>query len=127
MRRWIEDSTGRGILLHARHALGGVAERLNATVLKTVGPQGLVGSNPTPSATRLDTTRRAILRPVRPYRPSASATASRALSYVAAAVGYTGNVGLPFTTTVFGGPIIRFNSGATAASPDFPSSSFKYS
>ena len=29
---------------------GGVAERLNAAVLKTAGPQGLVGSNPTPSA-----------------------------------------------------------------------------
>ena len=30
---------------------GGVAEWLNATVLKTVDPQGFVGSNPTPSAT----------------------------------------------------------------------------
>jgi hypothetical protein len=35
--------------------LGGVAEWLNATVLKTVGPQGLVGSNPTPSATIVST------------------------------------------------------------------------
>ena len=29
---------------------GGVVERFIATVLKTVGPQGSVGSNPTPSA-----------------------------------------------------------------------------
>ena len=32
---------------------GGVAEWLNATVLKTVDQQGFVGSNPTPSATIL--------------------------------------------------------------------------
>ena len=32
---------------------GGVAEWLNATVLKTVDPQGFVGSNPTPSARTL--------------------------------------------------------------------------
>ncbi len=30
---------------------GGVAERLNAAVLKTAVPKGTVGSNPTPSAT----------------------------------------------------------------------------
>ena len=30
--------------------VGGMAERLNAAVLKTVVPQGTVGSNPTSSA-----------------------------------------------------------------------------
>ena len=30
-----------------------MAERLKAAVLKTAGPQGLVGSNPTPSANYL--------------------------------------------------------------------------
>ena len=39
--------------LHAGHALsGGVVEWLMAPVLKTGRPKGLVGSNPTPSATR---------------------------------------------------------------------------
>ena len=33
-----------------RPLLGGVAERLNATVLKTVDGRPSVGSNPTPSA-----------------------------------------------------------------------------
>ena len=33
---------------------GWVAERLKALVLKTGRPQGLVGSNPTPSASRLN-------------------------------------------------------------------------
>src|SRR5438105_15610132 len=35
-----------------RHFLGGVAERLNAPVLKTGRPKGLVSSNLTPSATK---------------------------------------------------------------------------
>ena len=34
-------------------SLGGVAERLNAPVLKTGRLKGLVGSNPTPSAIEL--------------------------------------------------------------------------
>ena len=33
-----------------RHICGGVAEWLNAPVLKTGGPKGLEGSNPSPSA-----------------------------------------------------------------------------
>jgi hypothetical protein len=54
VRQSPEDMHRQGVLtLYSGlpHLRGGVAEWLNATVLKTVGPQGLVGSNPTPSAT----------------------------------------------------------------------------
>jgi hypothetical protein len=45
-RSWIEVFADSVILTES----GGVAERLNAAVLKTAEPKGSVGSNPTPSA-----------------------------------------------------------------------------
>ncbi len=55
------------------HSCGGVAERLKAAVLKTAGPQGLAGSNPASSASRL----RSEVRDLRPISLSSSRGSSR--------------------------------------------------
>jgi MoaA/NifB/PqqE/SkfB family radical SAM enzyme len=48
---------------------GGMAERLNAAVLKTVKPKGFVGSNPTPSATYDPSSKGELMDPSKQEKP----------------------------------------------------------